>query len=346
MAYTTIDDPTIYFNTVLYTGNGSSGNAITGVGFSPNWVWIKNRGTTGNHQTFDTIRGVTNTLQPDRNIAETAVASMLTAFDSDGFTVGDHSGVNDNTNTYVSWNWKASGSTASNTDGSITSTVSASTDSGFSIVSWTGTGSGATIGHGLGVQPQIVFVKNRSDIASWSVYTVDGGGGKGLFLNENNGYDSDSTYFNNGTASTTTFPVGTANISNGSSDNMIAYCFGNVKGYSKIGAYVGNGSTNGVYVHCGFKPAWILTKCTSTSRNWQIRDNKVNPFNVTESFLEANGSVGEQTDPGFSSIDILSNGFKHRGVGGDTNVSGANYIFMAFAESPFVTSTGIPTTAR
>ena len=321
MAYTTVDNPELYFQAKLYTGNETA-RSITLDGsenMQPDLVWLKIRTQSFAHRVFDSVRGANKRIHPNTNEAEDLPTNALTSFDSNGFSLGNNNGENQNGDTFVSWNWKASGSTASNTDGSITSTVSANTTAGFSIVSWTGTGSGATIGHGLGVQPQIVFVKNRSDIASWSVYTVDGGGGKGLFLNENNGYDSDSTYFNNGTASTTTFPVGTANIANGSSDNMIAYCFGNVKGYSKIGAYVGNGSTDGIFIYTGFKPAWILTKCTSTSRNWQIRDNKVNPFNVTESFLEANGSVGEQTDPGFSSIDILSNGFKHRGVGGDTN---------------------------
>ncbi len=357
MAYTTIDNPELYFQAKLFTGNGSAASSTQSITFDgsenmlPDWVWFKKRDGAEDHEVFDSVRGVQKAIDPNNNNAE-ATGRGLTSFDSNGFTVGNGSSAgnqgptNEINKTFTTWNWKASGSTASNTDGSITSTVSANITAGFSIVSWTGSGSGATIGHGLGVQPQIVFVKNRDDTASWSIYTVDGGGGKGLFLNENNGYDSDSSYFNNGTASATTFPVGTANISNGSSDNMIAYCFANVKGYSKIGSYVGNGNVDGTFVYTGFKPAWILTKCTDTARNWNIRDNKVNPFNVTEAFFEANGTVQEQTDPGYSSIDILSNGFKHRGVGGDTNVSGDGYIFMAFAESPFVNSNGIPNNAR
>ena len=352
MAYTTIDNPELYFQAKLWTGNdGTQSITLDGSeNMAPDFVWIKARNSAINHSLFDSVRGATKELNSNANTAEETETDMLTAFGTDGFTLGSAGGVNNSSRNYTSWNWKMGTSFSNDASatgvGSIDSSGSINTIAGQSIISWTGSGSGATIAHGIAIQPQIVFVKNRSDTASWSVYTVDGGGGKGLFLNEGNGYDSDSSYFNNGTASVTTFPVGTANIANGSSDNMIAYCFGNVKGYSKIGAYVGNGSTNGVYVHCGFKPSFLLTKCTSASRNWQIRDNKINSFNVTESFLEANGTVAEQTDSGFSSVDLLSNGFKSRGVGGDTNVSGADYIFMAFAESPFVNSNGVPNNAE
>jgi hypothetical protein len=293
MAYTTIDDPTIYFNTVLFTGTASGNKAVT-VGFQPDWVWTKNRVDAYGHNLYDSVRGTGKYLQSNGNSAESSSATSMVSFDSDGFTVGTGDNVQYSSNNGVSWNWKAGGSASSNSNGSITSSVSANTTAGFSIVSWTGSGSGATIGHGLGVQPQIVFVKNRDDTASWSIYTVDGGGGKGLFLNESNGFDSDSSYFNNGTASSTTFPVGTANISNGSSDNMIAYCFANVKGYSKIGSYKGNGNANGTFIYTGFRPAWFMVKKTSASGDsWVIIDNKRFPHNYVDKFIYADETDAE-----------------------------------------------------
>ena len=341
MAYTTIDKPTDYFNTVLYTGNNST-QSITGVGFQPDWVWLKSRSDAGEHTLYDSVRGATKRLDSADNGAEDTVTNGLTSFDSDGFSLG--AGGNENSaSSLVSWNWLASNTTASNTDGSITSTVSANTTAGFSIVSWTGTGSAATIGHGLGVQPQIVFVKNRTDTASWNIYTVVGGGGKGLFLNENNAFDSDTSYFNNGTASTTTFPVGTANTANGSSDNMIAYCFANVKGYSKIGSYTGNGNADGPFIYTGFKPAWFLIKKTSANEDWELFDNKRLGYNVDNNNVVPNTTSAEATT---DRLDIVSNGIKFRTSSGSANSSGATYLYVAFAESPFVTSTGIPTTAR
>jgi len=195
----------------------------------------------------------------------------------------------------------------------------------------------------------MVIIKDLSDTSTWGVWhqTLTNGGYK-LTLNTNSAQVDDSAFIggsNRAIPTSSVFFLGSGGGGNGTNAN-IAYCFSEVKGYSKVGSYTGNGNVDGTFVHTGFKPAWILTKCIDTARNWNIRDNKINPFNVTEAFLEANGSTAEQTDPGYSSIDILSNGFKHRGVGGDTNVSGDDYIFMAFAESPFVTSTGVPATAR
>ena len=347
MAYTTIDKPTDYFNTVLYTGNGTSGRGVTGVGFSPNWVWIKNRGTTGNHQTFDTIRGVTNTLQPDRNIAETAVASMLTAFDSDGFTVGDHSGVNDNTNTYVSWNWLAGGSASSNTDGSITSSVSANTTAGFSIVSYTGTGANATVGHGLGAAPQVFIIKNRSASGEWPMYHEDLTNAEqvSLFWADTGAVSGTSALRYNNTAPTSSvFSLGSSSLYNGSGNNMIAYCFAEKQGYSKMGSYIGNGNADGTFIFTGFKPAFLLIKNkTSSSTNWHIYDNKRLGYNVDNDMQRANLNNADQTD---DDLDILSNGFKLRRVTSALSTNGDTYIYMAFAESPFVNSNGVPNNAR
>ena len=349
MAYTTIDDPTIYFNTKLYTGNATDDTTISGVGFQSDWTWIKSRSDASWHQVTDSVRGAGNVISTNSNGAESNFSS-LKSFNSDGFVLSDNSNFNGNGVTFASWNWKMGTSFSNDTSatgvGSIDSSGSINTTAGQSIISWTGSGSAGSVAHGLGAQPQIVFVKNRSDTASWNVYTVIGGGGKGLFLNEQNGFDSDSSYFNNGTASTTTFPVGTANTANGSSDNMIAYCFANVKGYSKIFQYEGNSNSDGSYIHLGFKSAFIMVKPVDASDNWVMFDNKRHDAkNSTTSpfFNYANKDFAETTDT--KQIDITSTGFKIRSSGNTVNRS-STFIGMAFAESPFVNSKGVPTNAR
>ena len=354
MSYTNgLDNPELYLQTKLYTGNGST-QSITLDGsedMQPDFVWIKQRNAGSTyHWLADVIRGVTKYLSSNVNSVEATETTQITSFDSDGFSLGNKTNTNDNSDTYVAWNWKAG--TAFSNDasatgiGSIDSSGSINTTAGFSIISWTGTGSAGTVAHGLGVQPQIVFVKNRSDTASWNVYTVIGGGGKGLFLNEQNGFDSDSSYFNNGTASTTTFPVGTANTANGSSDNMIAYCFANVKGYSKIFQYEGNSNSDGTFVYLGFRPAWLMVKPVDASDNWVMFDNKRhNAKNSSTSpfFNYANKDFAETTDTKL--IDLTSNGFKIRSSGNTVNRS-STFVGMAFAESPFVNSSGVPNNGR
>jgi len=352
MAYTTIDDPSAYFQTKLYTGNDSS-RAITFDGntnMQPDWCWFKARSEAYNHAAFDSVRGTTKLIRPNQNNAEETHSTTLTAFGSNGFSLGGGDAfTNADTVTYASWNWKAGTSFTNDASatgiGTIDSSGSVSTTAGFSIISWTGSGSGATIAHGLGAQPQIVFVKNRSDTASWNVYTVIGGGGKGLFLNDNAAFDSDSSYFNNGTASTTTFPVGSANTANGSSDNMIAYCFANVKGYSRISSFVGNGNADGTFVYLGFKPAFIIYKNTTNAREWILLDNKRLGYNPSNYSLFPN-NTDTGSDGSAVSADLLSNGFKLRTTSEHDNESGNTFIYMAFAENPFVTSTGVPACAR
>ena len=356
MSYADLDNPELHQQTKIYTGTGSS-NAFTLDGdedMQPDFIWIKARaGTQGaqSHNLFDSVRGEGKYVFSDSNDAESTDTNRLTSFDSDGFTVGSNNAANASSTTYVAWNWKmgtAFSNDASSTGiGSIDSSGSINTTAGQSIISWTGSGSGATIAHGLGAQPQIVLVKNRDDTASWNVYTVVGGGGKGLFLNENNGYDSDSSYFNNGTASTTTFPVGTANTANGSSDDMIAYCFGNVKGYSKIGAYTGNANADGTFVYTGFKPAFVMIKNTAASEHWRIYDNKRDTFNHMYHVLFPNENSAESTVNNASEeIDFLSNGVKIRSSAAQLNGSGQILLYMAFAESPLVNSNGVPNNAR
>ena len=350
MAYTSIDDPAQYFNTVIYTGDGGSNRSVT-VDFQPDWVWIKERNGTNDQTLFDSVRGATKRLRANATEAEDTQANQLKSFDSDGFTLGSLSAVNSNGQNYVSWNWLAGGSASSNSDGSITSSVSASTTSGFSIVSWTGTGSTGTLGHGLGVTPQMIIVKKRDTSGTdWITFgSVLGGtvGSEFIKLNFVNAKTTglNTSWFNQTAPTSSVFTVGTQSDLNGSSATYIAYCFVEKKGYSKIGSFTGNGDNDGPFVYTGFRPAWIISKRTDNSSGgeWNILDNKRDTFNVADAKLEANNSDAEESDEMY---DILSNGFKITKGDGNINASGGTYIFMAFAESPFVNSNGIPTNAR
>jgi hypothetical protein len=343
MAYTTIDKPTDYFETKLHTGNGGT-QSITGLDFAPNWVWLKSRSAVEGHSIFDTVRGVQKRIGSNGADAENDQSSYLTAFGTEGFTVGSSGLVNSNSTTYVSWNWLASNTTASNTDGSITSTVSANTTSGFSIVSYTGTGSNATVGHGLGSAPAFIIFKDRSTTKDWFVYHQSISPATGGKLNLTVNPSADSSYFQNTAPTSSVFSIGTANTVNPSGNNMIGYCFSEVKSFSKFGSYVGNGSSDGSFIYTGQKSAFIIIKNTSTSgTNWVMFDNKRIGYNESNYYLRPSGSNTESTN---IPLDILSNGFKIRTSAGDVNTSGNTYIYMCFASNPFVTSTGIPTTAR
>ena len=343
MAYTTIDKPTDYFNTVLYTGNGTTNTGITGVGFQPDWVWIKSRNSASyNNFIFDVIRGATKYIKSDATSAENTLAESLKSFDSDGFTVGTEADVNNNTTTYASWNWLAGGSASSNTDGSITSSVSANTTAGFSIVSYTGTGSNATVGHGLGSALDFIIVKKRNGTTSWCTTGTPNGWDVSLFLDttdQNGSY----TFWQSTAPTSSVFSIDGSSAVNGSSDTFIAYCFAEKQGYSKFGSYKGNANADGPFIYTGFQPAFVMNKLTSGADDWQILDNKRNPYNVTNLYLKPNGSDAETTN---NAIDFLSNGFKLRTSAGSWNPNGGTFIYMAFAEAPFVSSGGIPTTAR
>jgi len=334
MAYTTINKSGDYFNTKLYTGTGSS-NALTGVGFQPDWVWIKCRDDSHNHQVFDSVRGVHKRMRTDTDGAETTSSESLKTFDSDGFTLGTQTNVNQSSGTFASWNWKANGAGSANTDGTISSTVSANTTSGFSIVKWTGTGSSGTIGHGLGVAPKVVIVKRYSASADWVYYTstIDGSMDY-LYLNLTNAkVDSGN-------------PVPTSSVfqkSDTNGETQIAYCFAEKTGYSKFGSYVGNNNTDGTFVYLGFKPAFIIVKPTSGVEHWTMYDNKRTGYNPTNYQLYPNLSSSEAT---LSELDIVSNGFKIRSQSGRLNSSGVTMIYMAFAEAPLVGTNNVPCTAR
>jgi hypothetical protein len=342
MAYTDIDKPSDYFNTKLYSGNAST-QSITGVGFQPDFTWIKQRNGTGWHQWVDAVRGSGKRINSNDTGAEYNDVNGLTSFDTDGFSLGTSGDYNGSGNTQVSWNWLASNTTASNTDGSITSTVSANTTSGFSIVSYTGTGSNATVGHGLGVVPKMIIVKLRSGAGDWTVYNSNIGNTNFLRLNGTLASTSQATYWNNTTPTSSVFSIGSAGDVNTSSGTHIAYCFAEKKGFSKFGSYTGNGSTDGPFIYTGFKPALTITKRTSDIEHWGMYDSTRDTFNPASAELIPNLNASEGS---FVDRDFLSNGFKIRSDNTARNGSGDTYIYMAFAENPFVTSTGIPTTAR
>jgi hypothetical protein len=348
MSYTNgLDKPDLYFNTVLYSGDNASDRAITGVGFQPDLVWIKNRNNTNSHHWVDSVRGLLRLSSQD-TAAEQDVSSAFKSFDSDGFTVTEEVNfeLNNSGKTYASWNWLASNTTASNTDGSITSTVSANTTSGFSIVSYTVPSSGTfTVGHGLTVKPDLIITKGRGSADNWVVYHKSiSSSNEDDYINLNT-TDATSTITDIwGTAQPSSTVVGmNAGQTLIGSQNAIAYCFAEKKGFSKFGSYIGNGSTNGTFIYTGFKPAMVIVKQSNTSRNWLIMDNKRNEFNDVDKFIKANTSDAEGTT---TLVDFTSNGFKCRTTDTGVNESGGTYIYMAFAENPFVTSTSIPCTAR
>jgi hypothetical protein len=347
MSYTEIDRPDLYFNTKLYTGNGST-QSISGIGFAPDWVWVKDRTSANSHGLFDVIRGATNALLSNTTNATVTNANYLQSFDSDGFTLGSEGAFNTNTNLYASWNWKANGAGVSNTAGTITSTVSANTTSGFSIVSYTGTGSaGATIGHGLGAVPRMIIVKNRDATDAWQVYHAANTANPEtdyLVLNTTAATADNINRWNDTLPTSTLFSIGDGVEVNTNTEDYIAYCFSEVKGYSKFGSYTGNGNANGTFVYTGFKPAFVMIKNSTTAGDsWQLWDNKRLGYNVDNNPLFPNTSGAEGTS---DISDILSNGFKMRTTASGFNTSGDTYIYMAFASSPFTTSSGIPTTAR
>lgn len=346
LATPSIKDGSAYFNPVLFTGNSGTAFSVTGVGFQPDWVWGKPRSLADNHRLMDVVRGSTKQILSNSGGAEFTQAQGITSFDSDGFTVGTHNGLNNGTNTYVAWCWLADNTTgSSNTDGSINTTAtSVNTTAGFSISKYDGSGSNATVGHGLGIAPKMVIVKELTDSRSWVVYHEGiGDAAKVIYLDQTAAAGTDSAVWNSTAPTSTVFSVGTANGSNGSGNTYIAYAFAEIPGYSSFGSYTGNGSTDGTFVYTGFKPAFIMYKVTSTTDSWEMYDTTRRTFNVYGTQLKANLSNAETDD---TRIDILSNGFKARSTNTAVNASGASYIYMAFAENPFGGDGVAPATAR
>ena len=351
--------PSEAFNTVTYTGNGST-QSITGVGFQPDLTWIKARNIGYNHVMSNSLSGVDKHLRTDSNVLEQS-SEGVQSFDTDGFSLDNYVLHNASTKTYVAWNWKAGGNPTTDntaTTGNMTSgshkilsggsllsnynpgstiyptRISANVDAGFSIVSYTGTGSSGTVGHGLSSAPEMVIVKNRTSDASWGVLfnTVDGSTDY-IYLNLTNAAVNSSWGWS--TSNVLTLGGGGAEV-NGNGSDHIAYCFHSVDGYSKVGSYTGNGSTDGTFVHTGFKPAYVMVKETTNSRDWQVKDNTRNEYNVTDLALQPNQSYAEASN---NFLDLLSNGFKMRSTSLGSNNNGGTYIFLAFAEHPFKYST-------
>ena len=357
----TIDDGSAYFHTQLYTGNRSSSQTITNDAsagdFQPDWVWIKQRNDTvaHSHVLFDSTRGVTKGLASNLSEAEYTSSSAVTSFNTDGFSIGNGASVNqpDRDVDYVAWQWKANGgTTSSNTDGSITSTVQANTTAGFSIVTYTSASGSQTVGHGLGKSLDMYIIKERTTSGDdWFVYHSSLGAGAKLRLSGTSASSSDTSIWNNTEPTTTVFSVGNdqggVNQNTGGNQDYVAYCFAEIEGYSSINSYTGNGSTDGTFVYTGFRPAWVLRKCSTAAEQWHIQDTKRLDFNndSNSAILIPSTSAAEATNTNLN-MDILSNGFKTRSGDGAGNGDGRTYVYMAFAENPFSNSNGIPVTAR
>jgi len=329
--YTTIDNPELYFQTKLYTGTGSAAS-ITLDGdedMQPDLVWFKKRSSTESHYVYDAVRGVTKEIYANANAEESTDANSLTGFNSDGFSIGNANQLSENTETMVAWCWKESAT------------------AGFDIVSYTGSGSARTISHSLSAVPKMFIIKNRSASSGdrgWGVYHVSNGNTHFLELNLNAAKDESSGLFNDTTPTSSVFSVGDDDQTNKNTDTFIAYLFAEKQGFSKFGSYTGNGNADGTFVFCGFRPAYVMIKnSTSGSSHWVIADNKREGYNVDNDPLYPNLNAAEGTT---DFMDILSNGFKLRTTGVDFNASGDTYIYMAFAEAPFVNSKGVPCNAR
>ncbi len=357
MAYTTIDDPSAHFQTLLYTGDGNDNRNLVNTGNSdlqPDWIWNKRRDSTSNHFIFDSSRGTSKIIATDSNEAESTNTNQLQAFQTDGFQLGSDNGSNGSSRTMVAWQWKANGGTTTTNDasstsvGTIDSVYQANTTAGFSIVTYTGTGSAGTIAHGLGVAPTVIIGKDRDDTSQWFVQHPHFGATHYGELDDTTAFADDANYFNDSTPTSTVFGIGSDGATGGTT-NYVAYCFAPIQGYSKFGHYEGNNNADGPFVYTGFKPAWIMIKNADTSgKVWFIWDNARDTHNVANHTVEANANSAEaNTGTGATNyIDMLSNGFKVRQTGSHLNPDSETVIYMAFAESPFVSSKGVPTTAR
>ena len=356
MAYTTINKSTDYFNTKLYTGDGTTSHAITGVGFEPSMVWCKNRDATNSHFITDQVRGATKVIHPDTNQVEGTWTNGLISFDSDGFTQSNSGAGNENGQGIASWNWLAGTAVSGNTGGSGTAktyTGSVNTTSGFSIIKYTGNGTlGHTIPHHLGVAPSMMIIKiTDGDTSDWYVYHKDLGNTGILFLSNTNAASNSNAYWNSTTPTSSVFTVGDQTGNNSNNNTFISYNFAEVPGFSKFGKYTGNGNVNGTFIYTGFKPSFILRKRTDDVGAWLMQDNKrpgsnrvvADSLPTDQNVLRANETSAEEYN---NELDMLSNGFKLRADNSFGNSSGATYIYMAFAEAPLVGSNGVTAKAR
>ena len=362
MAYSTINKGSLYQNTKLYTGNAASQGdgstqTFTDIGFGPDLVWIKNRDGTDWHDVTDTVRGATKSIYPNTNDEEDTVATALTAFTSTGFTIGSNNQVNNSPDDYVAWCWKANGAGSANTDGSLASTVSANTTSGFSIVKYTGNATNSTIGHGLGVVPKMIIIKDLDQADNWNCYHTSLGNNSHIHLNLDYAASGSSTYWQDTNPTSSFFYIESGNDVNYSGHDFVAYCFADVAGYSKFSYYIGNGDNgDGTFIYLGFKPSYVLIKQADSAGNWALSDNQRltnsgtqdgGKGNYVPHMLATNSNAAESGFGGGASnkIDYLSNGFKMRDNGAYGNTSGSKYIYMAFGQ-PIISNGGVCATAR
>jgi hypothetical protein len=345
MAYSTIDDPTLYFNTVLYAGTGSE-QTVSGVNFSPGLTWLKSRSNGQPNVLSDSVRGGNKQLYSADTQAETTYGQYLKSFNSDGFVLGTDSGINQSSQTFVSWNWKAGGSASNNTDGNKTISLSVNTTAGFSVGTYAGTGQDSTIGHGLGAVPDWLMIKNRSSGSrKWQLWHNGlTGTNKYLAIDRSDAELTDTASWDNTAHSNTVWNTYGSGEANQNGENFVCYAWTSIQGFSKFGSYTGNANADGPFIYTGFKPAWIMTKQINGGSSWIVHDNKRDPINtVTEYFtVEENDAAGTLAN----SYDLCSNGFKVRTSNGDRNSNGDTFAYWAFAESPLVNSEGIPNNAR
>ena len=351
MAYTTIDDPSAHFHTQLYAGNGST-QSITNDGNSdlqPDLLWIKSRSDSSFHAWTDSTRGTSKRIYSNSTAAEESHADRVTAFNSDGFSLGGSSLVNTNNYNYAAWQWKANGGSVTTVGESGSNpgfTRQTNTDAGFSIIAYTGTGSNGTIAHGLPSTPEMIIFKRRNADQVWATWHQGIGDDYKLVLNSTDAKDADGAFMNSTLPTSSNITVGGASVNtNADGGTYICYAFSPIQGYSKFGSYVGNGNSNGAFAYTGFKPAFVMIKRTDSTGGWTIYDTK-RGYNGNNYELFPHSAEAEYTGTSYFEADILSNGFKLRLTDGQINAAGGTYIYMAFAENPFTTSTGIPTTAR
>jgi len=329
-AFTTIDNPELYFQCKIWSGNATDDTSITLDGsenMQPDFVWTKRRNASTNHDLWDAVRGALEQMASNNNEAEATISSSLKSFNSDGFTVGTNTNLNASGGTYVAWCWKESAT------------------AGFDILTYTGNATNRTISHNLSAVPQVVIVKRRDSATAWSNLHLNGSGSTHrMVLNDNTAKEDDATFWQDTDPTSSVFSLGTSSSTNVNTGTYVAYCFAEKQGFSKFGTYVGNGNNSGPYVYTGFRPAMVICKGLASNREWVMHDNKRDAENVVDGTLYANETDAEGT--GTARMDFLSNGFKIREDGNNWNANTETYIYMAFAEQPFVNSNGVPGNAR
>ena len=334
----TISNGANYMAATIYTGtlvSNAVSNAVNGVSFQPDLVWIKSRSAATDHELTDSVRGVTLSLTSNSTAAEATDLQGLTAFNSGGFTVGTNTTYNNLAATYVGWQWNAGGSTVTNTSGTISAQVRANPTAGFSVVTYTGVGGVSTIGHGLGVAPSFFVVKNRTQASDWECYFATLGNTTRIVLNSTAAQVTGVNGWNSTSPTSTVFTVNGGTAGNTAGNNHLAYCFAAVAGYSAFGSYTGNGSADGPFVYLGFRPRFVIIKRTDAGNNWHSYNSSSDPSNVVAKTIYPNLANAEATE---NDLDFVSNGMKMRDTGTHTNASGGTYIYMAWAENPFKNS--------